>query len=129
MSTVAVDGVELFYREQGSGSPVLLIHGTAGNADLWSEVFDALAVDRRVSAYDRRGCSRSPSQLAAISCPVTCLVGTLSQPFYLAASQRITQLIPQAKLQLVAGAGHCITFDQPAALVGVLANRSIDYTL
>jgi pimeloyl-ACP methyl ester carboxylesterase len=55
MPVVTVDGVELFYKERGSGSPILLVHGMGGNADVWDEAFDLLAKDHRVIAYDRRG--------------------------------------------------------------------------
>lgn len=59
MATVAVDGVELFFEERGSGSPILLVHGFGGDADVWGEAFDLLAEHHRVIAYDRRGFSRS----------------------------------------------------------------------
>jgi pimeloyl-ACP methyl ester carboxylesterase len=59
MPVVAVDGVELFFTERGSGSPILLVHGFGGNADVWGEAFDLLAQDHRVVAYDRRGFTRS----------------------------------------------------------------------
>lgn len=59
MATVEVDGVGVFYRESGSGSPVLLIHGVGGDADVWGEAFDLLGHDHRVIAYDRRGFTRS----------------------------------------------------------------------
>ena len=59
MTTIIINGAEVFYREKGSGSPLLLIHGTRGNADIWGETFDALAANHRVIAYDRRGFSRS----------------------------------------------------------------------
>lgn len=59
MPTVSVDGVDLFYTERGTGPPILLVHGLAGNADVWGEVFDLLARDHRVIAYDRRGFTRS----------------------------------------------------------------------
>jgi pimeloyl-ACP methyl ester carboxylesterase len=56
---VGVDGAELFYRESGTGSPILLIHGFGGNADVWGEAFALLGEDHRVVAYDRRSYSRS----------------------------------------------------------------------
>jgi pimeloyl-ACP methyl ester carboxylesterase len=255
VTTITINGVNLFYREQGSGSSILLIHGTAANADIWGETFDALAAHHRVIAYDRRGFSRSiyppvkdlhlhgedaaalltqmhatpatvvgwsaggiialdlavnhpqlvsslvlcepplharkhprlsflkdflkvqmcrwmkrerqanetflrfamaynsggtafdrlpeswrqamldnfaatlseidsgtgeylsEAQISSISCPVACLVGALSLPFYRDATRRIIQLLPQAKLQRVDGAGHFVPFDQPAEFV------------
>ncbi len=59
MPFVKARGVDFFYREAGQGSPVLLIHGAAGNADVWSGVFGSLARDHRVIAYDRRAHTRS----------------------------------------------------------------------
>jgi pimeloyl-ACP methyl ester carboxylesterase len=59
MATVDVDGMELFYRERGSGSSILLIHGSGGNADVWGMASELLSEQHRVVAYDRRGFSRS----------------------------------------------------------------------
>jgi pimeloyl-ACP methyl ester carboxylesterase len=59
MPYVEANGVDFFYREAGHGSPLLLIHGAAGNADAWSPVFESLARDHRVIAYDRRAHTRS----------------------------------------------------------------------
>jgi pimeloyl-ACP methyl ester carboxylesterase len=56
---VAVDGARLFYRERGSGVPVVLIHGTGANADCWGACFQDLSRDMRLVAYDRRSYSRS----------------------------------------------------------------------
>ena len=61
MTTIIINCSKVFYREKGSGPPLLLIHGTGGNADIWGETFDALAANHRVIAYDRRGFSRSVS--------------------------------------------------------------------
>ena len=54
-----MDPAGLFYKEQGSGSPILLIHGAGGDADIWRGTFDHLARTHRVIAYDRRGFRRS----------------------------------------------------------------------
>ncbi len=48
-------GVELSYEEQGSGAPMLLVHGIADGATGWREVSEALSGEARVIAYDRRG--------------------------------------------------------------------------
>jgi pimeloyl-ACP methyl ester carboxylesterase len=65
MATVSVDGADLFYREAGSGPPLLLIHGSGPDAYSWGEAFDDLARDHRVIAYDRRGFSRSSGEPSA----------------------------------------------------------------
>jgi pimeloyl-ACP methyl ester carboxylesterase len=59
MPLIKVRGIDFFYREAGEGPPILLIHGGLGNADVWSSVFDSLARDHRVIAYDRRAYTRT----------------------------------------------------------------------
>jgi pimeloyl-ACP methyl ester carboxylesterase len=59
MAAVGVNGTELFYRQGGTGSPILLIHGLGGNADVWGDAVELLSEHHRVVAYDRRGFSRS----------------------------------------------------------------------
>lgn len=55
------DGVRLFCREEGSGSPILLIHGSVVDADFFCELSSVLSRRFRVISYDRRGYSRSAS--------------------------------------------------------------------
>ena len=59
MPLINVRGIDLFYQEAGEGAPLLLIHGAAGHADVWSSIFEPLARDHRVIAYDRRAHTRS----------------------------------------------------------------------
>jgi pimeloyl-ACP methyl ester carboxylesterase len=55
MATPSVTA-ELRHRVVGEGPPVLLIHGSGADGDLWSSVdIDGLALDHRVIAYNRRG--------------------------------------------------------------------------
>jgi pimeloyl-ACP methyl ester carboxylesterase len=58
-------GIDLFYREAGKGPTLLLIHGALGSADVWPAVFELLARDHRVIAYDRRAYSRTKAAPAA----------------------------------------------------------------
>jgi pimeloyl-ACP methyl ester carboxylesterase len=60
-----VTATELFHREEGSGSPILMIHGMGGDADVWGDAFGMLAEERRVIAYDRRGFTRSRQEPVA----------------------------------------------------------------
>jgi 3-oxoadipate enol-lactonase len=53
--TVEAAGVELAYREAGSGPAVVLVHGMADDASAWDEVMSGLDRRARVIAYDRRG--------------------------------------------------------------------------
>src|SRR5690349_3661590 len=59
MPTIEVNGTQLYYTKQGDGPPLLLIHGTGGNADVFAAVVDKLARSYTVIAYDRRAFSRS----------------------------------------------------------------------
>jgi len=52
---VDVDGVSVRYRELGTGSPVVLVHGFGASLDSWRGVHEALARDHRVIAVDLKG--------------------------------------------------------------------------
>lgn len=54
---IEVDGVRLHYVEAGVGTPVVLLHGNGTRAEDFrgSGVFDRLAADHRVVAFDRPG--------------------------------------------------------------------------
>jgi pimeloyl-ACP methyl ester carboxylesterase len=51
---------ELYREVNGSGEPILLIHGNGANTRIWGRSADDLAATHRVIAYDRRGFGRSP---------------------------------------------------------------------
>ena len=54
------DGTRLFYKDWGSGPPVVLIHGWPLDADMWEYQQPALTeAGFRTIAYDRRGFGRS----------------------------------------------------------------------
>lgn len=59
MPDAQVNGVRLYYEEQGSGAPILCIHGTSGSVVAWPEAVEKLARFGHVIAYDRRGSGRS----------------------------------------------------------------------
>jgi pimeloyl-ACP methyl ester carboxylesterase len=52
--------VELNYREQGSGEPLLILHGLFGSAANWGRIARELARDHRVIVADLRNHGRSP---------------------------------------------------------------------
>lgn len=54
----------------------------------------------------------TPGAIASIRCPVTCLVGDLSDPVFGAATRRITSVLPQAAVITITGAGHALHFDR-----------------
>ncbi|KPM55347.1 chloroperoxidase [Frankia sp. R43] len=54
------DGTEIYYKDWGTGRPVVLSHGWPLNADSWESQAAALAAHGyRVVAHDRRGHGRS----------------------------------------------------------------------
>jgi pimeloyl-ACP methyl ester carboxylesterase len=66
--TIQVNGISLYVEEQGSGTPVLLIHGWPDSAHLWRNQIPFLAANGfRVIAPDMRGFGRSdrPDGVAA----------------------------------------------------------------
>lgn len=54
VKTVHANGTELAYVEQGSGAPVVLVHGSLGSYDHWLSVVEALAPRYHAIAYSRR---------------------------------------------------------------------------
>lgn len=46
--------------EKGQGRPLVLLHGIGMSSDAWAAVFDRLAVQRRVIAFDIPGFGRTP---------------------------------------------------------------------
>jgi pimeloyl-ACP methyl ester carboxylesterase len=59
VAEVEVNGINLYYELVGSGEPLVLVHGSWGDATNWRFVVAGLAESFRVLAYDRRGHSRS----------------------------------------------------------------------
>ncbi len=59
MPEADVNGIRLYYEENGTGTPILCIHGAGSSALVWAAAVEKLARVGRVIAYDRRGCSRS----------------------------------------------------------------------
>ena len=52
---VDVNGVRIHYQEQGSGEPLLLLHGFGACGDDWNGIAEVLARDYRVIIPDLRG--------------------------------------------------------------------------
>ena len=58
----AQDGTDIYYRDWGTGTPVVLIHGWPLSSDMWDKHANYLAENGlRVITYDRRGFGRSGS--------------------------------------------------------------------
>lgn len=59
MSVAKVGAVELYYEEQGSGDPLLLIMGLAADSQAWMFQVPDFAARYRTIAFDNRGVGRS----------------------------------------------------------------------
>ena len=59
------------------------------------------------------------SQLSKITCPVTVLCGEKDRA-NLKASKKLNELLSQATLQIVSGAGHEINKDAPEVIAAIL---------
>jgi pimeloyl-ACP methyl ester carboxylesterase len=54
LTKIQVNGVELHYIEQGSGEPLILLHGGQGDYRSWEPQMKALSPQFRVISYSRR---------------------------------------------------------------------------
>lgn len=66
MPTANLNGIEIYWQEQGEGFPVVLTHGLGDSADLWTPLGEALADGYRTISWDMRGHYRTeaPDDLA-----------------------------------------------------------------
>ena len=53
------DEVALNFRDEGNGTPVLLIHGVGADLESWDGVLSHLSLNRRYIRYDQRGHGKS----------------------------------------------------------------------
>lgn len=63
LSRTEVEGLEIAFRDEGHGEPVLLLHGWPASSFLWREVIPALAERNRVIAPDLPGFGASSKPL------------------------------------------------------------------
>ncbi len=63
MPTIAIEGHRFYYEEQGSGTPLLLVHGCGGHTGVFKDLVSRLATSHRVITYDRRGYAQSKAPL------------------------------------------------------------------
>jgi pimeloyl-ACP methyl ester carboxylesterase len=59
LEIVSRDGTKLSVRAEGTGSPLVLVHGTAANKEAWALLVPLLAERHTVWSYDRRGRGQS----------------------------------------------------------------------
>ena len=83
--TIRVAGVEVAYDRAGSGPPLVLVHGAAGDAREWRAQMAGLSEDFTVIAWDEPGAGRSsdvPADfgLTGYATALAALVETLGAP-------------------------------------------------
>src|SRR5512142_1578335 len=54
LQTVQANGQTLHYLEQGTGEPIVLVHGSLGDYRTWRPQLEPFAQQYRVIAYSRR---------------------------------------------------------------------------
>ena len=59
MPHAPVNGIELYYEEHGTGTPLVLVHGFSGSGHVWEPMIPAFADRYRVIVVDLRGHGRS----------------------------------------------------------------------
>ena len=59
MPYAAFNGLQLYYQEAGTGSPLMLVHGWPASSYYWANVIPLLARHHRVIAVDLKGFGRS----------------------------------------------------------------------
>jgi 3-oxoadipate enol-lactonase len=57
--TIEFNGIVLAYEDQGSGQPLVLLHGLCGSSAYWEKVLPSLSEQYRVIAPDLRGHGQS----------------------------------------------------------------------
>lgn len=70
MPVAEVNGIELFYIDQGAGDPVVLIHGLGSSSNDWQLQIPVLTPTFRVIAVDLRGHGRSSKPLGPYTMPM-----------------------------------------------------------
>lgn len=59
MPQFRLHGVEVFYRDEGAGPPIILGHSSAGSSGQWRSMIDRLSERYRLLAPDQLGCGRT----------------------------------------------------------------------
>jgi pimeloyl-ACP methyl ester carboxylesterase len=55
MKKIRINDLELAYRDEGEGEPLVFLHAFPLNQAMWDEQIDAFSTDYRVITFDWRG--------------------------------------------------------------------------
>ena len=70
MGMIAVNGTRLHYRDQGTGEPLVFVHGLGSSGQDWAKQVDAFANRYRVITFDVRGHGQSDKPEGPYSIPL-----------------------------------------------------------
>src|SRR5262245_53137858 len=59
MNKLSINGIELCYRDLGSGIPLIFLHAFPLNQTMWDPQADRIAANHRVITFDWRGFGQS----------------------------------------------------------------------
>jgi pimeloyl-ACP methyl ester carboxylesterase len=115
------DGTPIAYRQLGSGAPLVLLHGTAGDHSAWSPVLAALAEHFRVLAMDRRGRGGSGDApayaLAREAEDIAAMIDVIGEPVHLLGHSFGGLCSLEAAL-LTTGIDKLVLYEPPLSLAG-----------
>lgn len=124
MPAAFINGINMYYEEQGSGEPVVLITGLEDNATVWDNQVPALKGRYRVVRFDNRGAGRTDAPIGPYSIRQMAddtaglmdhlgigrahvvghsMGGMIAQELALTYSDRVAKLVPLASLSRLPG--------------------------
>jgi hypothetical protein len=129
MSYADVNGLSLYYEEQGSGEPLILLHGGIGSGDMFVGILPDLAAGRRVITVDRQGHGRTadidrPFSPELMADDIAALAGHLGLGLLgggLRDAGWDNANRPTARLAILPGATHYDVFMSPLLAPAVIA--------
>lgn len=118
--------VQLNYREEGSGSPLVLVHGSPGDSRSWGRVVPHLREHFRVIAVDLPGYGKSPriddqpsGRVARIGARLAEVIEMHDAPVIVAGHSFGGVVALQAALQAPAGAVTKLVLFEPVFMRGL----------
>lgn len=81
MKELSVKGLRIGYQQQGTGKPLVLLHGALIDSRTWKRQLDELSIDYKVVAWDAPGCGHSsdPPENFQLSDFADCLAGVIDE--------------------------------------------------